>query len=273
MRNTIRKELILLLLFFSIFNLAKSDNKSFNARTAALGEITSVWKDESAIFNNQAGISYLTAPVLSIYYHNRFNMDETGYGAIGFALPVKPGTFSFALSSFGYNIYNENTLSFGFGKKLGKYFSVGVSVNYLSTLIANNYKNVNGISANIGIISEPIKNLRIGFHVNNPFYIKYLNSSDEIIPVIFTLGALYKAADKLFLAYEFKKSVKHDTEHKFAIEYMALDHFFIRSGININLAEYSFGLGYLYKNLKCDLAFSRHQVLGYSPHISLSYMF
>jgi hypothetical protein len=47
----------------------------------------------------------------------------------------------------------------------------------------------------------------------------------------------------------------------------------VRGGISTNPGIYSFGFGVDYKKLRVDFSSSVHNVLGYSPQISLIYTF
>lgn len=220
---------------------------------------------------NQAGLAYLTDYAISAFYSNRFNLKETGYSAITIVLPVKPGTFSINASNFGYSAYSESKIAIGFGKRLGKYFSAGIQVNYIHTFISDIYDDKNGVYADLGLISIPFKKLRIGFHVINPIGSTFFDK-DLISPVVRT-GISYDVNESILIGFQIDKELYSSLEIKAGMEFELREHFFIRSGINLKTIEYSFGIGIDLKNVKCDLGFSNHQILGYSPNISLTYEF
>ena len=58
------------------------------------------------------------------------------------------------------------------------------------------------------------------------------------------------------------------------MEYMILENIFMRAGISTEpIQYYSFGLGFNQKSIKADIAFTQHNKLGFTPHISFCYVF
>jgi hypothetical protein len=75
------------------------------------------------------------------------------------------------------------------------------------------------------------------------------------------------------LLFETEKDMEMKPAFKGGIEIQAIDNLFFRGGFSTVYERYSFGIGYKYRKLVSDLAFSHHDVLGFTPHVSVGYEF
>ncbi len=75
------------------------------------------------------------------------------------------------------------------------------------------------------------------------------------------------------LNVELEKDIKENLLVKTAVEIELIENFVVRAGVASKPIIYSFGLGYSYKPLQLNIAFSKHHILGYSPSISIVYAF
>ncbi|MGL5913802.1 MAG: hypothetical protein ACRCZB_06520, partial [Bacteroidales bacterium] len=64
-----------------------------------------------------------------------------------------------------------------------------------------------------------------------------------------------------------------NTNAKFGVEMMIKNVLALRLGFSAKPVEIFAGLGYTHRNLLLEVAFERHESLGYSPQISLTYRF
>ena len=93
------------------------------------------------------------------------------------------------------------------------------------------------------------------------------------MPIIFKLGATYRLYELALLSVEFEKDMDHPVIIKTGVEFEMLKKVFFRAGVSAKPVTFSFGLGYAFNSFKLDIAFSKHEVLDYSPSISLRYLF
>ncbi len=89
----------------------------------------------------------------------------------------------------------------------------------------------------------------------------------------FRLGTGYKFSKKVIVSVEAEKDIETPVRIRFGTEYELIENLYLRAGMSTKPAEYSFGLGYNFKNVCLDLAFKNHQSLGFYSHIGLSYLF
>jgi hypothetical protein len=264
---------IVLFNFTLIKSYAVGDNPPLGARYAGMGGISTVVPDVFSVWHNQAGLAEVKNVSAGVIYQNDFMVKELQLSAFSFAIPTLTGTLAAGYSVFGYSKYNESRLGLAFGKPFGKKLSVGVQVNYHNIYIAEGYGNKGTVTVEGGILSKPIDNLTLGVSLFNPTRQKITDDGYERLPTLMKAGIGYQVSTNAFLCFETEKQLDYKAINRFGMEYKVPENFWLRTGVAVNPCFFSFGMGYAIKKLKFDLAFTRHYILGYSPHISLDYKF
>jgi hypothetical protein len=251
-----------------------SDNYPSGARSQAMANSTVTIADAWSAFHNQAALAWIDRISLGASYDNRFLISNLSTKGFVFALPLKAGTFALSGDVFGYSQYNEKKAGLAFAKKLAERFSAGVQLDYLNTFINDDfYGSRTTFAVEAGLLAEPLKNLLVGFHVYNLSRSRLADYADEKVPTIFRLGVSYKFSEKVFWSIEEEKDIDQKAVFKSGLEYRVVDALYLRGGISTNPTLFSFGFGLKYSGLMLDLASTYHQVLGFSPAVSLTYQF
>jgi len=262
------------IIFFQAIFLFAADNYPAGGRSLGMANSSVTNTDCWSAFHNQAALAWIGRMEIGASYDNRFTIADLSTESFVFALPLKAGTFAVSGNIFGYNQYNEKKVGLAFAKKLGEKFSAGVQLDYLNTFINDDYYGSHSAFAvEVGLLAEPLKNFKIGIHVYNLSGAKLAEYADEKIPTIFRLGASYKFSDKLLWSIEEEKDIDQKASFKSGLEYQIAEPLFLRGGISTNPTLVSFGFGLKFNNLMIDFASTYHQVLGFSPAISLNYQF
>lgn len=261
------------LFFFPYSVLLGTQNFPVGSCAAAMGNAAVVNMGFWPSFHNQAALAGVESLTFGIHHENRFAVNELGLQAFGVAVPTRPGTVGFNISYFGFSLYNELKTGLSFGRYFSEFFAAGVQLNYHRTHIANYYGNTDNLTVELGFIAKPLNNLYIGAHIFNPTRTKIETFYTQALPTIFRFGIGYHFGDRAVINIETEKDLDRKAIFKGGTEIKVIDDFVIRTGISSNPLQPSFGLGYAFKNLKADLAFSYHQLLGLSPHFSISYAF
>lgn len=252
---------------------AGNDNTPTGGRSSAMGSASVALSDFWSVHNNQAGLAGFTDIAAGIYFENRYLMKELSQKSGAFVLPSRSGVFGISYDYFGSSLYNESKIGLAFARSFGSNFSAGIQLDYLNTHLGENYGNHAAFTFEAGIQARVNKNLVIGAHVFNPLNVKLSRETDERIPAIIRLGAGYNFSETLLLTGEIEKNIDLKARIKSGVEYKVVKQAFIRAGITTNPMTYTFGFGLDLKKLKVDLASTIHQVLGYSPQLSISYYF
>jgi hypothetical protein len=244
------------------------------AKATGMGKNGLLNVDIWAVYNNQAALASVEVAGAGLHYENRFIMNQLGTSAGVFVLPALTGTFGFDIAHTGIEDYGETRIGIGYGKKLAKKLSLGIQFNYHLLSFMSGYPNFYTFTGEVGLIAEPLNNLFIGAHVFNPTFATLNSQYEDPVPVIFEMGAGYKIAGKVMLTAEIEKERYEDMSPRFGIDYLLFKSMNLRAGVSLNPVEICFGASWTTKKrLSLDFAFYHHEILGYSPQISLSYSF
>lgn len=260
-------------LVIPLFLNAAHDNVPEGGRSAALANASVALTDFWSLQNNQAGLAFYNRPAGGIYFENRYMVKELSMKAGGAVMPVKAGVLGLNISYFGYPKYNESKFGLAYARSFGDVLAVGVQLDYLHTSIAENYGKKGVATFEIGLLSKINKHLSIGAHIFNPIQAKLNDYNNERIPAIIRIGAAYSFDENILVTVEAEKDTQMDPVFKCGLEYRIIEEIYVRGGISTNPGLYSFGFGLDFKKVKIDFSSSVHEVLGYSPQISLIYNF
>jgi hypothetical protein len=244
------------------------------SRAAALGYIGVVNTDVFAAYNNQAALGFFSSPQVAVHYENKYFAEALSLSAAAFALPVpSAGVLGVDVCSFGYDRYRETRVGVAWGRRLSRRLSVGTQLGYHLMQVAE-YGSTGALTAELGLLAEPLDNLWVGAHVFNFTSSRYFsNSYHERLPVIFDVGMAYRLAQHASLLVGAKIESEQAAQAKAGLEVVVLKTLALRLGVLVKPVELFAGFGYTYRTLRIDMAFSRHETLGYTPQISLSYSF
>ncbi len=224
-----------------------------------------------SVFHNQAGLAFYGQRRVGVHFDNSYFLKELSTKSLAFSFPLSRGTLAASYTHFGYSKFNEQKVGIAYALPLGKRVAASVQVDYFHVSIFGDYGTRGIVSGEVGIMAQPIDDLWIGVHVFNPTRAKIADYADERMPTIMRFGIGYQFSDKLFTSVEIEKDVDHDAIHKFGLEYTIMNKIFLRGGIATGPVQHSLGVGYVFGQFKADFSFARHQVLGYSPAVSVSY--
>jgi hypothetical protein len=272
--DMLQKHFALFILLFSLSSaFAVNGNVPEGGRSSALGGASVALSDFWSLQNNQAGLAFYNHLSAGAYFENRFMVEELSLKSGGVVLPVKSGVFGLKLSYFGYSMYNESKFGLAYARKLSEKIAVGVQLDYLLTAFGNDYGKKGIVTFEVGILSRINEHLSLGAHIFNPVNVRIADYANERLPAIIRIGATYAFDKNLMVVAEVEKDTEFDPMAKFGIEYRIIEEIYVRGGIATNPGLYSFGFGLNLKNLKLDFSSSMHQVMGFSPQISMIYQF
>ncbi len=254
----------------AIYYSKGNDNYPLGARSAGLATASVMLTDIWSAANNQAGLGYLEHAAVSFYYENRLNVKGLSIQAGTIAFPMKSTVIGVNYRYFGFSKYNDSKFGLAVAKKLGEKFSIGVQMDYFHTHFAYDYGNFHTLSAEVGLLCEPVDNLKIGAHAFNISQTRQNSDPNGRMPTIVRFGAGYTIGEKATICLETEKNLKTDAIFKGGLEFVPVKNLSLRCGVSTGLMnQYAFGLGYLWRHLNLDIAFSHHKFLGYSPQISI----
>jgi len=270
--NQIDTKILYVLLFMCFTQIVMAQNGTpsiAGARGAAMGNLGVAFMDIHSAYSNQAGLAHLTNPAVNVTAERRFALSEISTYAAAFAYPTKNGTFSLALSYYGFEDFNEQKVGLGYSRKLFEKLSIGAQIDYFNTRIPE-HGNASTFTFELGLLSELIENVFVGVHIFSPTRVEIANEDD--IPSILKLGVSYVPSEKVTFIAEVEKDLEFEPSVKAGFEYTFVESFFLRAGIHTNPTLFSFGVGYgKGEGVNFDIAASFHQTLGWSPSLGVTY--
>ena len=246
----------------------QSDNFPLGSRAAALGNAYSMESDLWSVQHNQAGLGFYPHFSIGFHHENKFVVSEYNLHAVAVSLPVNAGTFGVSYSYFGYSAYNESKVGLAFGKQFGNGFSAGIQVNYHHNYLEGEFGKRNTLSFEGGIQFKAGENVVLGAHLFNPTRAK-ISYVQDTIPTIFRTGVSLTPLEQIKVLFQMEKRLDSKLRLQSGLEYRLLESLYLRGGIMTQPFLSTFGLGYKIKKISADVAFSRHQILGFTPHFSL----
>lgn len=266
--------LIFFIHVFFITQAQQRDNYPSGARASGLSNAGVVLVDLWANYHNQACLGFYKNFSFGYFYENKHVVNDFGMQSLAVAIPTKTGTIGTNITFYGNPHYNESKISLAFGKPFGEKFAAGIQLNLLSIYQDQDYGYTSTLAVEGGILYKPVENVSIGIHIYNPTGARYKKLDNEEAPVIIETGLGFQIGEKLLLVTEIEKNIDYEFVYKAGAEYKIIESIFFRIAIStFEYSTYSFGVGFSQKKIKADIAFSHHTILGYTPHISLNYLF
>ncbi len=221
-----------------------------------------------AVQGNQAGLAWIENPALGFHHENPFLVKGLAQEQVAVVLPARPGVLGLSYAVFGNSGYHESRTGLCFSRKFRDHFAAAIQLDYFHTVLPEDYGRQGRLGVEAGLLMRPVENLLAGIHVFNPVPSGNRVLPADRLPVKFRLGVAYHFGEDLLVGMEGEKDLEHPPVWKAGMQYCLTDHLRLRTGTCGQPASFSFGLGYQGRRIQADFAFSRHQVLGYTPHFS-----
>ena len=271
---SIRERFFLMTIF--IFSLQFSFCQGWlpmGSRSHALGNASVAIDDIWAYHHNPANLVSVKKLGFGLSYENRFLLKELQSQGLVVALPLKAGVISFGLQSFGFKNFRTNRLGLGYSMKLADFLSCGVQLNYHQVRLTDAYGRKDALTAELGLKANITDNWKVAFSVFNLTRTKISEFGEDRLTTLMRLGTQYTFSEKVMLVAELEKNIEFPVRFKTGIEYSPIRKLFLRGGFATQPIEISAGLGYRFKEqFQLDLGSAYHQILGWSPNFSFTYL-
>lgn len=270
------KHLLTLLLFSALFvnGSAQSSGEPFEGGAQALGIANAAVAMQGtwSLFQNQAGLVAVEGFSAGAFYQMRFAMRELSTAGFGAAKPLgTDGVIGLSYLQYGYSGYREQRFGLAYARKLGENFDAGVQIDYVGVFLGGGYGSTAAFTFQGGFRYEASSKVVLAGHVYNPVRARLSEFNDERLPSVLRFGGVYTLSDKVRISAELRKHLEHPLSAAAGVEYEALKDFYIRTGFAGAPSRFSFGMGYRTGSFQFDIAASRHELLGFTPQIALTY--
>ena len=251
---------------------AQSLRSSISMPYVGMGAYSTKQTDPFSFTGNQAALAQVKNMGIGMYGERRFLLADNSVYALAAAVPTKLGNFGVQINYAGFQNFNEQKAGLAYGRSLGKKIDIGVQFNYYGYKIPA-YQNASAINFEIGAMVHFSEKLNAGIHIYNPVGGNLGKAGDEKIAGVYKFGLGYDASENFYVSTEIVKEEEQAINVTGAVQYRFKKQFFARAGFRSDNNTGFGGAGFLYNNLRIDVAASYHPQLGMSPGILLIYNF
>jgi len=229
-------------------------------------------QDAWSAFNNQGSLAFQEDFAVGLWYRNRFMTEGMADQAIVAVLPVGKGSFGITGQAFGNNLFRRSNAGLAYGMKISDKFGIGIRLGYQSIRIAEGYGSDGGVIVEGGFAYRMNDKLSIGVQLQNANRDLISSEPEQRMPSILKGGLQYSFSEKVLLASEVWKAEDQDISVRVGLEYHPLENLFLVMGVHSEPSQMSFGFAWLIKVFRFDVSTSYHQVLGFTPQLTLNYI-
>ncbi len=116
--------------------------------------------------------------------------------------------------------------------------------------------------------------LSFGLYLNNPSKEIYNTNIIKFeIPASAHAGLAYRVSSKFLIATTVNKELFNPWNIAVGFDYQLISQFSLRSAISLMPFKQHVGFGFNSSRLAIDAAFTRHPSFGYTPQITIGYVF
>lgn len=260
----------LLIGFFCMFSAsAQTTLQPMGARYLALGAYTQNGLDVYAAKANAASMAGLKQSGVSAYAERRFGLDNMNLYTFSSAFVTGSGTIGIHGAYLGFAESNQTQMTLAYGRKITETIEVGGSFHYHNLRQAGIYGNSSAITGSASMRIKLSDKITAGLNLFNPVRATWSKTTNERLPVRYTLGLGYDASEKFFITTELEKEEGQNLNVNLGFQYSILPELFFRGGIATQTSNYFGGIGLKLKDFRIDIATSYHPQLGLTPGVLL----
>tara|TARA_R110002126_G_scaffold288548_2_gene442401 strand:- start:4130 stop:4954 length:825 start_codon:yes stop_codon:yes gene_type:complete len=239
----------------------------------ALGQATTSLQNNSwAIFSNPATINNESKSISFFSLRNYGFEDLTDIAATG-SIPTSFGIAAFGFHRYGGDLFNETRARLGYANSWDD-LKFGVVLNYNHISQASPYGSGGALGIDLGVSAKLTEGLWLGARTSNLNQPQYnFEADEESLSRELALGLSYDLDQNALFLFDVVKDVRFPVSYRGGIEVKVIENLKGRVGVTTEPNTYSFGIGYGSKLWEANLAFQRHETLGFSPGIDLNFFF
>ena len=268
----LRRYLYVIVTCFGIVSLSAQRGALVNtgSESQSLGGITTTLDQAEAVFSNFSSLSSPDNYGLILGSESRFGLsDLTSVALGGYWQTGESGAIGISLSNYGFESYNEQTISGLYQRKLSRQVSASAELGYCR-LSLNEFGSTGKAFYRLGV-SGPIKNkLKYGFVISN-FEAARIDVNNTLVSSL-AFGLVYTVSSKIKTYIEIENEVESPLTVKAGLSYDI--HPKLQLRIGARTASGQSGGGFSYK-VSSNLIFQGHvlfhPVLGVTPGVGIRY--
>ncbi len=277
MRKRDLKTGLLICLLFQLHCLSGSAIEritSIGAKESAMALAVVALPGHFSIFQNQAFLVEEKFSSLNLSFRQPWLIKGYHESALSLICPIPSAVLALGVVQSSVATYKETSVSISMAKRLTRKLSGGICVNYFFLNLPETGQSIGSFQVDCGIGYQHSRRLSLGIHLRNCAQTAAETFQYNLVfPLVIRGGASSRLSEQLLLAGEtiFKKN--DGVAFRFGTEYKIIENFLLRGGLSTNPFQHSFGFGYRWRFCQLDFALVHHEILGYSPLLSINFDF
>ncbi|MEP1151823.1 MAG: hypothetical protein ABJH08_08860 [Balneola sp.] len=239
----------------------------------ALGQATTALQNNSwAVFSNPATIN-AQKKSLSFFSLRNYGFTELTDIAAAGSIPTSFGVAAFGFHRYGGDLFNETRIRVGYSNSITN-LKFGAVLNYNHISQASQYGSGGAIGVDVGLAAKLTDGLWLGAkttNLNQPSY--DFAAEEESLSRELSIGLSYDLDQNALFLFDVVKDVRFPVAYRGGVEVKIIENLKGRVGATTEPNTYSFGIGYGSTLWEANIAFQRHETIGFSPGIDLNFFF
>lgn len=242
------------------------------ARSAALSGASTAFTDDAAGQVNPAAWGQADTRILALHGAQLYGLPELRFAAIRLVVPFRRGAIAGGASAFGFDLYRHIVLDAGFGGRFGfgthRQVHVGMRAEWNQVYIAN-HGQAGALALTGGVLLPVTPFISLGAVAYNLTAVAGPLRSD--LRRRLAVGAVWRPSETFAMTTEVAKEVRSPLSVAAGIEIRLADVLALRGGLASGPRRASGGIGLRLASIRADFAAQRHEILGWTPSMSLLY--
>lgn len=225
-----------------------------------------------SLYGNPAGMSGVAGLSFGTHVEQRFALRELSAVQGGMVAPIGDNqAIGARISWFGLGEFGEGRYALSYSIEPLEGVRIGSSISYYQTIIPT-VGSGRSLFVDMGIQVDVTEKLTIGaFGINlNRATIQNLGEGSPL-PTMIQAGLAFQASEKVTLMTDVSQELEGPLSLKAGIEYQPTSILYLRVGTQTGPSSVSAGFGLKMGQLQLDFASSYQALLGFTPHIGLTY--
>lgn len=261
-------------LFFCLifFVFSSSFSRGQSARVTGMGGFSDAVEDPSHVFRNPALVAGGKSTVFQASVENRFGMRELTNRSLLASTSISYFQLGLGYSLFGVQSYSNQTVSGTVSIRTSAKSRVGIRTAwYQSQIQASENQQLSAPLLGAGFYYNFLPQWSWGMQFSVFSKQIYQVVPANIEPSFFSTALCWKPLETFKLTFGGETNQHKKMRIRSGLEWQLAHILALRIGVAGNPAKIYAGFGINHKSLIFDFSIEKHQILGYSPSISLTY--
>ncbi len=241
------------------------------ARATALGGAATALRGDAWGHSNPATWATLDGRTTSFFISEAFGLNELRLAALHAVQPTRWGTVALGARTFGFEDFRETFFGVGYARSLAlgttRRFHAALNLRYHRVSIPR-YGSAGAVGVSVGGLVEVAPRVDLGFHASNINLPQLAGRED--LPRTLAVGLGYRPDDRLRVLLDVFKDIDFPLSLRGGVEVVPVPVLALRGGFTTAPNRFTAGVGVRVQRLTADFAAEHHEVLGWSPGVSLS---